>query len=66
MRVKFQRFVIARGDSFMENEQPSNARFGKLENARLYENEIGAKCAIHKVNGAGAVAKSVAVTLEIQ
>jgi len=65
MKIKITRYVIARGNSFMEDNHPSRARFGKLDKARLYENEIGAKCALHQVNGAGAVAKPVTVTLEV-
>jgi len=65
MRVKFTKYVIARGNSFMEDNHPSRARFSKLEKARLYDNMSGAKSALHQVNGAGAIAKPVTVTLEL-
>ena len=65
MKIKLTRYVIARGNSFMEDNHPSRARFGKLEKARLYSNVSGAKSALHQVQGAGAVAKPVTVTLEV-
>ena len=65
MKIKITRYVIARGNSFMEDEHPSRAHFGKLEKARLYDNISGAKSALHQIHGYGAVAKPVNVTLEV-